>query len=68
MTDWTEQSDAATVQRLARIIRDGTDPQATQALDDTIATHGTEVGGILWDRACRLADEQADAEDQGGVA
>jgi hypothetical protein len=69
MTDWTAMSDAATVKRLARIIRDGTDAQANRAYDDTIATHGREDGGILWDQACQLVDhEQAERENAEGGA
>ena len=62
--DWTAISDEATVNRLARIIRDGTETQCDRALAQVIASHGREDGGRMWDQACQLVDREA----QGGAA
>jgi hypothetical protein len=64
VTDFIATSDAATVQRLARIIREGTAAECVQAFDDLNAG---SVGVELWDRAMALVDTWSEAES-GGVA
>jgi hypothetical protein len=62
-------ADAATVKRLARIIRDGTNQQCGRAFDDLMDTHGLSLGGDLWNDAMALADARSEIENaEGGTS